>query len=190
MQLKFRLFFMLFVIALLSPIAGNVQAAGKNVVMETTHGAITIQLYDHKAPITVANFRQYVRDGFYDGLIFHRVMPDFVIQGGGFAPGMKKRAPGPEIKNEADNGLKNKRGTLSMARMQGKDTASSQFFINLKDNRQLDHQGRAHFGYAVFGKVIEGMEVVDRIAHAPTTTVGFYQNVPIRDMVIIRAYEK
>ena len=190
MHLNFRRFFAVVIISTLCLGVNNVFAASKNVIMETSHGNITIQLYDNKAPITVANFRKYVQDGFYDGLTFHRVMPGFVIQGGGFEPGMKKRPTRPNIKNEADNGLKNKRYTLSMARLPQKDTASSQFFINLKDNRMLDHQGMYNYGYAVFGKVVKGMEVVDKIAKSPTTTVGPYKNVPIRDVMIKRAYEK
>ena len=168
-------------------------AANKNVVLETSHGTIFIQLYDQKAPISAANFRKYVRDGFYDGLIFHRVIPDFMIQGGGFAPGMQQKNPTyAEIKNEATNRLKNKRGTLAMARTNEVDSASSQFFINVKDNAFLDHRGRSPsaFGYAVFGRVLKGMEVVDKIVSSPTTSSGPFRDVPIRDVVILRAYEE
>lgn len=162
------------------------------VVMETTMGTIKIELFPKQAPVTVANFLQYVRDGFYNGLIFHRVIPGFVIQGGGFEPGMKKRPTRPPIANEANNGLKNKRGTLSMARTMVVNSATSQFFINLKDNPSLDHRANSPylFGYAVFGKVTTGMDVVDKIAAVPTITKGPYRNVPEKDVVIEKAYEE
>ena len=158
---------------------------------ETTLGNFTVELFDKEAPVTTDNFRQYVRDGFYDGLIFHRVIPGFVIQGGGMEPGMKQRPNRPPIKNEAANGLKNERGTLSMARTGVVDSATSQFFINVQDNANLDHRGTSPnaFGYAVFGKVTEGMDVVDRIVSVPTTSVGFHQDVPATDVVILKAYE-
>jgi cyclophilin family peptidyl-prolyl cis-trans isomerase len=158
---------------------------------ETTLGNFTIELFDAEAPITADNFRQYVRDGFYDGLIFHRVIPGFVIQGGGMEPGMKQRSGRAAIKNEATNGLKNERGTLSMARTGVVDSATSQFFINVQDNPNLDHRGTSPnaFGYAVFGKVTEGMEVVDQIVSVPTTSMGFHQDVPAQDVVILKAYE-
>jgi cyclophilin family peptidyl-prolyl cis-trans isomerase len=158
---------------------------------ETTLGNFTVELFDAEAPITTDNFRQYVRDGFYDGLIFHRVIPGFVVQGGGMEPGMKERPNRPAIKNEAGNGLRNLRGTLSMARTGVIDSATSQFFINVQDNPNLDHRGESPsmFGYAVFGKVIEGMEVVDRIVSVPTTSAGFHQDVPATDVVILKACE-
>ena len=162
------------------------------VTFETSLGKIVIELFDDKAPVTVANFRQYVREGFYDNLIFHRVISGFVIQGGGFEPGMAPRKPThPAIVNEAANGLDNKRGTLSMARTYVVNSATSQFFINLSDNKALDHQAKAasRYGYAVFGRVIEGMEVVDEIATKPTTTVGHYRDVPAEGVIIIKAYE-
>lgn len=167
-------------------------AAGRPVIMETNLGELEIELFDAQAPITVANFRQYVRDGFYDGLIFHRVIPGFVIQGGGFEPGMEQRPNREPIKNEATNGLKNLRGSLSMARTGVVDSATSQFFINLKDNANLDHRGQAPntFGYAVFGRVSRGLEVIDAIAARPTASQGFFQDVPVDDIVIVRAYEK
>jgi len=167
-------------------------AAGtKTVTMETSMGKMVIQLYDDKAPVTCENFRRYVRDGFFNGLIFHRVIPGFVIQGGGFEPGMHKRATGSPIKNEADNGLRNERYTLSMARTSDINSATSQFFINLADNASLDHTGNspAGYGYAVFAKVIEGMDVVDKIAAVPTTTVYPYRDVPRGDVVIKKVYE-
>ena len=163
------------------------------VVMETSMGKIRIELFVEEAPITTANFRRYVKESFYDGLILHRVMRTFVIQGGGFLPGMERRPPThPPIENEAASGMTNKRGTLSMARTNNINSATSQFFINLKDNATLDHRGEspARFGYAVFGRVIEGMEVVDTIAATATTSVGRYRNVPEKDIVIIKSYEE
>ncbi len=163
-----------------------------NIIMETTLGTIKIDLFDDKAPITCANIRRYVNEGFYDGLIFHRVIPGFVIQGGGFEPGMKKKANHPPIVNEADNGLKNLRGTLSMARTQDIYSATSQFFINVVDNKSLDHRSKTStgFGYAVYGKVIEGMDVVDKIIATPTGRSGSYRDVPKTDMVMIKVYEE
>jgi cyclophilin family peptidyl-prolyl cis-trans isomerase len=176
----------------LTVFAGDQTVKPPIVVMETSMGTIKIELYSEKAPATVANFRQYVRDGFYNGLIFHRVIPGFVIQGGGFEPGLKKRPTRAPIVNEAANGLKNERGTLSMARTMMVNSATSQFFINLKDNASLDHRGDApqQFGYAVFGKVIDGMDVVDKIAATPTTTKGPYRDVPVKDVAIVKAYEE
>lgn len=161
------------------------------VVMETTLGDIKIELFPEKAPITVKNFLAYVESGFYDGLIFHRVIPGFVIQGGGFEPGMKKRTPTrAPIANEATNGLKNKRGTLSMARTMAIHSATSQFFVNVNDNVNLDHRGNnpRSFGYAVFAKVISGMNVVDKIVKVPRGTVGRYRDVPQKDVIIKDAY--
>jgi len=176
-------------VSLLIPTAS--WAKGKDVIMETSLGKFRIALDDEKAPATVANFRTYVKEGFYDGLIFHRVIPGFVIQGGGFAPGMKQKTTRAPIKNEAANGLKNLRGTLSMARTQDPNSATSQFFVNVNDNASLDYRGmdRASIGYAVFGKVTEGMEVVDKIVSTPTTSVGFHQDVPAKDVIILKAYE-
>ena len=167
--------------------------AGKNIVMETSMGNIRIELFDEKAPISAANFRKYVQEKFYDGLIFHRVIPGFVIQGGGFLPGMKQKTPThPPIKNEADNGLKNQRGTLSMARTQVVDSATSQFFISVVDNTSLDHRGKdpRGYGYAVFGRVTEGMEVVDKIVASPTTSVQQHRDVPAKEVAMIRVYEE
>jgi cyclophilin family peptidyl-prolyl cis-trans isomerase len=190
-----RILLLTFLLAALPATAFSAEKPGKPpvVTMETSAGTIKIELYPEKAPITVANFRHYVQTGFFDGLIFHRVIPGFVIQGGGFEPGQRQRQPTrPPIINEADNGLKNKRGTLSMARTSVVNSATSQFFINLQDNASLDHRGQApaQFGYAVFAKVIEGMEVVDKIAAAPTTTRAGHQDVPVEDVVIIKAYEE
>ncbi len=162
------------------------------VTLETTLGKIVIELYADKAPVTVANFRRYVRESFYDSLLFHRVINGFVVQGGGFTTGMTPRQPThPAIDNEAGNGLVNKRGTLSMARTYLVNSATSQFFINLSDNPALDHQGNdpARFGYAVFGRVVAGMEVVDKIAATATRTVGGHRDVPAQEIAIIKAYE-
>jgi peptidyl-prolyl cis-trans isomerase A (cyclophilin A) len=153
------------------------------VVMSTSMGDIKIELYPSKAPVTVRNFLGYVRDGFYDGTIFHRVIPGFMIQGGGFTPDMNQKPTKDPIKNEADNGLKNDKGTIAMARTNVIDSATSQFFINEANNDFLNH-GSRDFGYAVFGKVVEGMDVVDRIAAARTGSVGMYQNVPEEAIVI------
>ncbi len=154
------------------------------VVFSTTLGDITIELDSEKAPVTVENFLAYVDSGFFNGTIFHRVIPGFVIQGGGFTEQMVQKKTRSPIKNEAKNGLKNFRGTLSMARTNVVDSATSQFFISLKDNAMLDHQGERSFGYAVFGKVIEGMEVVDKVAAVRTGTRGRYGDVPVEAIVI------
>jgi len=147
------------------------EAAGNPVVvLSTTLGDIKIELYPDKAPVTVENFLGYVKSKFYDGTIFHRVIPNFMIQGGGFDAEMKQKKTGPQIKNEAGNGLKNARGTISMARTSVVDSATSQFFINVKDNTPLDHRDETPrgYGYAVFGSVIEGMDVVDKIVSVST----------------------
>ena len=146
--------------------AGGARAANPVVVIETSMGNIKVELFEDKAPITVKNFLGYVDDKFYDGTIFHRVIDGFMIQGGGYAPGLKEKKTKDQIKNEANNGLSNARGTLAMARTGVVDSATAQFFINHADNTQLDHKGPnpREFGYAVFGKVIEGMDVVDKIA--------------------------
>jgi peptidyl-prolyl cis-trans isomerase A (cyclophilin A) len=153
------------------------------VVLETTKGTITIELYAGQAPTTVENFLQYVDDGFFDGTIFHRVIPGFMIQGGGFTGDMEQKPTRDPIKNEADNGLRNQRGTLAMARTSDINSATAQFFINLADNAFLDH-GKRDFGYAVFGKVIEGMEVVDEIAKVPTGTKRGHGDVPMETVTI------
>ena len=155
------------------------------IVMETSMGTMKIELFEDKAPLTCENFLNYVRDGFYDGTIFHRVIPNFVLQGGGMNENMREKQTGKPIKNEADNGLKNLRGTLSMARTQAVDSATSQFFINLRDNAFLDH-GVRDFGYAVFARVVEGLEVMDAIAAVPTGSFGFHQDVPKEPVLITR----
>ena len=156
------------------------------VIFSTSLGEITIELFHDKAPITVANFLQYVDEGFFDGTIFHRVIPGFVIQGGGHTQDMRIKDTHAPIKNEADNGEKNLRGTLSMARTSEINSATSQFFINLKDNAALDH-GRRDFGYAVFARVTQGMDIVDRIAAVKTTSRGYHQDVPVEPVVILSA---
>lgn len=155
----------------------------------TSMGEILIELYADEAPLTVENFLSYVRDGFYDGTIFHRVIADFVVQGGGMDPGPTPRPGRGAIENEAHNGLKNLVGTLSMARTRDPHSATSQFFINLNDNHFLDHRGKTPdaWGYAVFGRVFEGMHVVEEMAGADTTTVGPYADVPVEDIVLIEA---
>lgn len=160
------------------------------IILETSHGNIGIELEYDMAPKTAANFEQYVRDGFYDGLIFHRVISNFMVQGGGFEPGMQLRKPRESITNEADNGLSNKTGTLAMARTMNPHSASSQFFINVKDNGFLDHSGKTAdgWGYAVFGRVVSGMEVVEKIREVPTTTKMGHQDVPAEDVVIEKAF--
>ncbi|MCD6292599.1 MAG: peptidylprolyl isomerase [Deltaproteobacteria bacterium] len=163
-------------------------AANNNprVLMETSMGTMVLELYPEKAPITVKNFLDYVDAGFYDGTIFHRVIPGFVLQGGGFNEKMEKKENKAPIKNEADNGLRNLRATLSMARTQQINSATSQFFINLKNNSNLDH-GDHGFGYAVFAKVVKGISVIDKMAGVKTTTKGHYQNVPVEPVFIISA---
>ncbi|MFL6198510.1 MAG: peptidylprolyl isomerase [Thermoanaerobaculia bacterium] len=156
------------------------------VALETSKGRIVVEVFPAKAPITVANFLQYVKAGFYDGVIFHRVIPDFMIQTGGFTPDMKQKPTRGQIKNESTNGLRNERGTLSMARLSEPHTASSQFFINLKDNSGLDHSPRG-WGYTVFGQVVEGMDVVDAIAAVRTGTKKGYDDVPVAPVTIKKA---
>ena len=153
------------------------------VIMSTSLGDIKIELYPDKAPITVENFLSYVNDGFYNGTIFHRVIPGFMVQGGGFTPDMQQKPTKSPIKNEADNGLKNEPGTIAMARTNVVDSATSQFFINQVDNQFLNH-GSRDFGYAVFGKVVEGIDVVNKIAQVKTGRVGPFQDVPIEPVVI------
>jgi cyclophilin family peptidyl-prolyl cis-trans isomerase len=153
------------------------------ILFETTLGNFKIEFFEKEAPITVANFLQYVDDGFFDGTIFHRVIPGFVIQGGGFTEDMAQKKTKPTIKNEADNGLDNERGTLSMARTNDINSATSQFFVNLKDNEFLDHS-RQNFGYAVFAKVTEGMDVVDKIAAVKTGRKHGHEDVPVAAVVV------
>lgn len=162
------------------------QPAGVRVLLQTNAGDITLQLNEKAAPKTVANFLQYVQDGFYNNTLFHRVIPDFMIQGGGFVAGMDQKPTRTPIINESTNGLKNERGTIAMARTSDPDSATAQFFINLVDNANLNaNPGKA--GYAVFGKVVQGMDVVDKIAITRTGERGMHQDVPLQDVVILSA---
>ena len=160
------------------------------VIMKTTFGEIRLELDAEQAPKTVANFLKYAREGFYDGTIFHRVIDNFMIQGGGFDADMQQKSAGAPIENEADNGLKNDFGTIAMARTADPHSATAQFFINVKDNDFLNHSGKnpQGWGYAVFGKVTGGTEVLDRIRAVPTTSRGGHQDVPA-DPVIIESVE-
>jgi len=174
-------------IAALALIGHFAFAADKNpvVVIETSAGTIKVELLADKAPVTVKNFLGYVDDKFYDGTIFHRVIPNFMIQGGGFEPGLKEKATKAPIVNEASNGVTNDRGTLAMARTSDPNSATAQFYINLKDNGFLNKaQAQDGVGYCVFGKVMDGMDVVDKIAQAQTATRGRNENVPAEDIVI------
>lgn len=159
------------------------------VQLETSLGTIVLELDSAKAPKTVENFLGYVRSGFYDGTIFHRVIPGFMIQGGGFTSEMQQKKTGAPIQNEADNGLDNRRGTIAMARTGDPHSATAQFFINLVDNRPLDHTDKSMrgWGYTVFGEVVEGIDVVDRIARVPTGNASGHQNVPREPVTIERA---
>ena len=161
------------------------------VVLETSLGDITIELWAEKAPITTNNFLRYVEDNFFDNTIFHRVIDNFMIQGGGFTPDMKQKTTHEPIKNEASKELENKRGTIAMARTSDVNSATSQFFINVVDNDFLDHKNATSqgFGYAVFGQVVDGMDVVDKIKDVKTTRFGHFQDVPAEPVVIKRAYK-
>jgi cyclophilin family peptidyl-prolyl cis-trans isomerase len=156
--------------------------------MTTSLGVIELELDGKRAPNTVKNFLGYVDSGFYNGTIFHRVIPGFMIQGGGFTPGLKEKPTGAKIKNEADNGLKNLAGTIAMARTPDPHSASAQFFINSVDNAFLDHRDKSMqgWGYAVFGKVTLGMDVVKKIEAVPTSNAGMFQNVQVKDVVITK----
>jgi cyclophilin family peptidyl-prolyl cis-trans isomerase len=164
-------------------------AANPRVLIKTGKGDIEVELFAKEAPATVSNFLGYVEARHYDGTIFHRVIADFMIQGGGFTPALEEKPTRPPIQNEAFNGLKNTRGTLAMARTPAVHSASSQFFINVVDNPPLDHRARTPdgFGYCVFGRVVKGMEVVDAIRVVKTTTVGDMENVPAEPVAILEA---
>jgi cyclophilin family peptidyl-prolyl cis-trans isomerase len=170
--------------------SSNLFAKHPVVVMETNMGAIEIELNQEKAPITVANFLSYVKDKFYDGLIFHRVINGFMIQGGGFDPKMNEKPTKSPIKNEAKNGLKNVSGSIAMARTSDPDSASSQFFINVHDNTSLDYPSPDGHGYAVFGKVVSGMHVVERIKMVKTGSLGGHENVPMDTVLIKKVHLK
>ena len=167
----------------------NKPQANPTVLFKTTAGDIKVELYPEKAPITVKNFLQYVEDGHYNQTIFHRVIPGFMIQGGGLSKEMKEKSGRAPIKNEADNDLHNERGTLAMARTSVVDSATAQFFINVANNGFLDFREKTPrgYGYAVFGKVIEGMDVVDKIVQAPTSNHGPHENVPVTAIEITDA---
>lgn len=159
------------------------------VLLTTNFGQIKIELFTEEAPVTAQNFLDYVESGFYDNTIFHRVIPGFMVQGGGMAPGMEEKDGNAPIKNEANNGLKNERGTLAMARTMEPHSASSQFFINSVDNGFLNFTSESSqgWGYCVFAKVVEGMDVVDKISEVKTGRFGMHQDVPVEDIVIEKA---
>lgn len=173
--------FIFAILLLTTPVLGK-----EYVTIQTNLGEIKVELYEEKAPTTVSNFLHYVESGYYDGTIFHRVIKNFMIQGGGFTEEMEQKKTLPPIKNEADNGLKNERGTIAMARTNVVDSATSQFFINLKDNDFLNHTSKTPrgYGYAVFGKVVEGMNTVDKIGATSTGRKGQFQDVPVEAVVI------
>ncbi len=158
------------------------------VIIKTNYGPISVELDHEKAPISAANFLQYAKDGYYDDTIFHRVINDFMIQGGGFETGLKQKDNAKPIKNEADNGLSNLTGTLAMARTSAPHSATSQFFINLSDNHFLNHSSKTDqgWGYAVFGKVTDGMDVINKIKICETTSIGGHQDVPVNEVVITK----
>ena len=159
------------------------------VKLHTNHGVITLELDAEKAPLTVANFLAYVESGHYNNTVFHRVIDGFMIQGGGFEPGMTQKPTGEQIKNEADNGLKNERGTVAMARTQDPHSATAQFFINVANNDFLNHRAPdlQGWGYCVFGRVSEGEDVIEAIRKVKTGSSGFHQDVPKEDVIIERA---
>ena len=170
----------------LAAVPGGALAADPQVDIKTNLGTIRLELYPAKAPKSVANFLQYAKDGHFNGTIFHRVIPNFMIQGGGFDKSMKQKDTRAPIENEAKNGLKNDLGTIAMARTNQPHSASAQWFINLKNNDFLNYPGQDGWGYAVFGKVVSGMDVVNKIAKVPTGSSGMHQDVP-RDPVIIES---
>lgn len=175
---------MKFLILIASLLPGLAMAANPQVALKTSEGTIVVELDAEKAPKSTQNFLQYVADKHYDGSVFHRVIPNFMVQGGGFTPDMKQKPTRAPIENEARNGLRNARGTLAMARTSNPNSATAQFFINHKDNVFLDFPGQDGWGYAVFGKVVSGMEVVDQIARVPTGRVGPFSDVPQKPVLI------
>jgi len=155
------------------------------VTFHTTHGNFTVEIDTYRVPATAENFLGYVNDGFYDNTLIHRVIDNFIIQGGGFEPGMIQKTTRPPIKNEAERGIRNERGTIAMARLaDDPDSATSQFFINTRDNDVLNHGGRLQPGYCAFGRVLDGMEVVERIEGVVTQTVGDHQYVPLQEIIV------
>ncbi|MFZ2852483.1 MAG: peptidylprolyl isomerase [Rhodocyclaceae bacterium] len=165
-------------------LVGAAALAAPTVEMQTSMGRIVVELNAEKAPKSVENFLHYARDGFYSGTIFHRVIDGFMIQGGGFSKDMEQKPASRKVENEGKNGLKNERGTIAMARTQDPHSASAQFFINHRDNAPLDYPSRDGWGYAVFGKVTQGMDVVDKIAKVANGDRGMFQNVPLEPVVI------
>ena len=174
----------LLLVAALASFQPLLAQAGTRAIMTTSKGVIELELFDEEAPISVENFVSYANSGFYDGTIFHRVIGSFMIQGGGFTPDLQKKPTREPIKNEANNGLSNKRGTIAMARLPQPDTATSQFFINVQNNMNLEYQGENNFGYAVFGKVTKGMSVVDDIRFVRTGNQGPMGDVPVEPVII------
>ena len=172
--------------ALVAGLVSGVGFAAPNlyVAMDTSEGKIVLELNEEKAPVTVENFKNYVDDGFFDGLIFHRVIDGFMVQGGGFDAQMNQKRAGSPIKIESNNGLHNERGSIAMARTMDPNSASSQFFINTQNNQFLDYPGQDGYGYTVFGKVVEGMDVVDKIEKVKTGMSNGHQDVPVKPVVI------
>ncbi|MDS4015909.1 MAG: peptidylprolyl isomerase [Candidatus Accumulibacter sp.] len=171
-------------LCLIGSVLPIIALAAPSVELLTSKGRIVVELDSEKAPKSVQNFVQYAREGFYNGTVFHRVIPGFMIQGGGFSPAMEQKSASRKVENEAKNGLKNDRGTIAMARTSEPHSASSQFFINHRDNGSLNHPSPDGWGYAVFGKVTQGMDVVDQIAKVPTAARGVHENVPVEAVVI------
>ena len=170
--------------AALAAVACSALAANPMVELRTSQGDMVVELFADKAPKSAENFVRYVKDGHYDGTVFHRVIDGFMVQGGGFDAAMNQKPTRAPVENEARNGLRNEPGTLAMARTQDPHSATAQFFINLVPNTFLDYPSRDGWGYAVFGKVVKGMDVVDKIAKVPVKNVGFHQNVPVDPVVI------
>ena len=180
------------VCVLFASVAFAQDSANPQVVIETSKGKIVVEVFAQEAPKSTENFLAYVDAGFYDGTLFHRVIPDFMVQGGGFDGQMQKKDTKPPIQNEADNGLKNTRGTLAMARTNDPHSATAQFFVNTVDNKFLDHTGKnpRGWGYAVFAKVVDGMDTVDAISSVKTGRSGRMGDVPVEPVTIIKAYRK
>jgi peptidyl-prolyl cis-trans isomerase A (cyclophilin A) len=177
----------LFLLSTAAVVPAGALAADPQVDLRTSAGTIRIELYPSKAPKTVENFLQYVKDGHYNGTIFHRVIPGFMVQGGGMKPDLSQKPTRAPVPIESKNGLKNEVGWLAMARTSDPNSATAQFFINVNDNKFLNYPGQDGYGYAVFGKVVDGMDVVNQIAAVPTTTRGGHQNVPQTPVVIEQA---
>jgi peptidyl-prolyl cis-trans isomerase B (cyclophilin B) len=187
MKQMFTALFALFLCCTMQSSHSSTQGKSTMVKLHTNMGVITLQLDDEKAPNTVKNFLEYVNSGFYSNTIFHRVIGNFMIQGGGFEPGMKQKKTNAPIKNEAANGLKNDKYTVAMARTGDPHSATAQFFINVKDNGFLNYPGQDGWGYCVFGKVVEGTDVVDAIRNVKTGNRMGFQDVPLEDVVITKA---